>query len=102
MYVVYVYVLAPVYPKSCKRLEFQDPEQTFADSFVNGRKCNMRTTWPALWQRLLLVALALLNWWEAAVLYRQRPVLAALNALAGLALAVLSSVGPRPGAKAQN
>jgi hypothetical protein len=36
--------------------------------------------WPALWQRFSLVILILLNAWEAHVLFRQKPLLALLNA----------------------
>ncbi len=44
--------------------------------------------WPSLWQRLLLVALVILNSWEAYVLFPQRPSLALLNGAIGFLLLV--------------
>jgi hypothetical protein len=44
--------------------------------------------WPSLWQRLFLVALVILNIWEAYVLFPQRPSLALLNGAIGFLLLV--------------
>jgi len=55
----------------------------------------MSRPWPSGWQHMLILGLALLNWWEFGALYRQRPALAALNAAMGLLLAMLSSLLPR-------
>jgi len=52
--------------------------------------------WLALWQRLLLVALVLLNAWEADVLFQQRPFLATLSgAMAFFLLVILARTWPR-------
>ncbi|GEM_PF-6279121 len=42
--------------------------------------------WPSLWQRLFLVALIILNAWEAYVLFPHRPSLALLNVAIGFLL----------------
>ncbi len=44
--------------------------------------------WPSLWQRLLLLALVILNIWEAYALFPQRPSLALLNGAIGFLLLV--------------
>jgi hypothetical protein len=45
--------------------------------------------WPALWQRFVLLLLALLNAWESYVLFRQRSFLGLLNVAMGLFLLVV-------------
>lgn len=52
----------------------------------------MNKVWPSDWQRAFVFGLALLNWWEFGMLYRQRPGLAAVNGVVGSLLAILSAV----------